>query len=223
MKALLAATLALLTLFALLVGLIRAQPQDTTAWRTFLLPPEDCPMPCWQGIRPSMTTVEETITVLQAHPWTRQIITSYYNAATRQGSLVWAFNAPHPDGQIAPYQAEFRVIHDVVSNITVTTDIPASAIWFLFGVPSMERWAILSQRALNSRRIDHFAHYINLGFSIYVPMTCPVRLANAWMGQTVIQYGPPINRQSVNTFVQASHFGKYDPGWLLRHQTVCLP
>jgi hypothetical protein len=223
MRFLLLCACALLALFAGLIGLVRAQSQHDLAWGDFLLPPKGCPMPCWQGIRPGVTTGEEAIVILQAHPWTRRVITGYYNAENHQGTIVWAFNAPHPDGQIAPYQALLLVTQDVVSNITILTDIPFSAVYFLFGVPKIERWTVLGASLASGARIDHFAHYVDLGFSVYVPMNCPSGLAAAWGAQTTLQYGQPINRNSLRSIVQASHYGSFDPGWLVRHQMVCAP
>ena len=48
-----------------LTGLIRAQPYDSGALAAFFAPPEGCPAPCWQGIRPGLTTASnETLRLL---------------------------------------------------------------------------------------------------------------------------------------------------------------
>ncbi len=57
--------LALLILFFAAAAVIRAQPYDDSELRAFLTPPEGCPAPCFMGIRPGVTTVEEAITILE--------------------------------------------------------------------------------------------------------------------------------------------------------------
>ncbi len=59
---------ALLVLFfgGVLVA-IAAQP-DANPARAFFAA-EDCPMPCWQGIRPGVTAREDAEAILEAHPW----------------------------------------------------------------------------------------------------------------------------------------------------------
>lgn len=57
-----------LILLSLLTGmllLIHAQPYDDHELRALLLP-EDCPIPCFMGIRPGETTREEAIRLLKA-------------------------------------------------------------------------------------------------------------------------------------------------------------
>src|SRR4051794_14630074 len=73
MRVLLSCACALLRLFAGLMGLVHGQAEKDLAWGGFLVPPKGCPMPCWQGIRPGVTTGEEAIAILQAHPWTRRV------------------------------------------------------------------------------------------------------------------------------------------------------
>jgi hypothetical protein len=64
----------LLTLLAALpIVLIRAQPYDDSDLRTFLTPPEGCPAPCFMGIRPGVTTVDEAVTILEGQEWVQSV------------------------------------------------------------------------------------------------------------------------------------------------------
>lgn len=51
-------------LFTLCIALIRVQPYDDSELRAFLTPPEGCPAPCFMGIRPGVTTMEEAVAIL---------------------------------------------------------------------------------------------------------------------------------------------------------------
>lgn len=61
--------LMLAVLFGVAVMLIRAQPHDDRELREFLTPPDGCEAPCFMGIRPGVTTVEEAIAILENHEW----------------------------------------------------------------------------------------------------------------------------------------------------------
>jgi hypothetical protein len=69
MRLLFSSAILLTLLFAACIGIIRAQPYDNSDLSAFLTPPEGCPMPCFMGIRPGVTTVEEAIAILEAHEW----------------------------------------------------------------------------------------------------------------------------------------------------------
>lgn len=57
----------LVMLFALAIALIRAQPYDDSDIRAFFTPPPGCEPPCWQGIRPGVTTLSEANAVIQRY------------------------------------------------------------------------------------------------------------------------------------------------------------
>ena len=55
----------LVSLFMLAIGLIRAQPYNDSEIRAFFMPPPGCELPCWQGIRPGVTTIDEAKAVIE--------------------------------------------------------------------------------------------------------------------------------------------------------------
>ena len=57
-----------LLIFAATLFLLCAQPYDDHGLRQFLLP-DDCAAPCFMGIRPGITIVEEAIPILLASNW----------------------------------------------------------------------------------------------------------------------------------------------------------
>jgi hypothetical protein len=57
--------LCLVLIFASMILLIRTQPYQDGGLSAFLLPPDNCPAPCWSGIRPGETTLTGTSTLLQ--------------------------------------------------------------------------------------------------------------------------------------------------------------
>lgn len=66
-------TLLLVGLFALPVLLIRAQPYNMQEVQSLLAPPPDCPAPCFMGIRPGVTTIDEAHDILREHEWVSHV------------------------------------------------------------------------------------------------------------------------------------------------------
>jgi hypothetical protein len=55
---------ALLTLiFGTAIGLVRARPYDDPEMRGFLTPPQGCAAPCFLGVQPGVTSVDDAITI----------------------------------------------------------------------------------------------------------------------------------------------------------------
>ncbi len=55
----------LTVVFVLLVALAQARPRDDTDLRDLLLPPEGCPAPCWQGVRPGVMRLNTAAGILE--------------------------------------------------------------------------------------------------------------------------------------------------------------
>src|SRR6185369_14911882 len=79
--------------FTVVLMLIHAQPYDDRELHQILLP-EDCPPPCFMGIRPGVTTVDEVIKVLQNNKWVGQI--ENQTQSNLVGSITWAWSDQTP-------------------------------------------------------------------------------------------------------------------------------
>src|SRR5262249_53188186 len=83
-----------LVLVVLLASIGLRATQNDAALRVFLLPPEGCAMPCWLGIQPGMTTYDQAIEILEAHPWVGRVIAGPPAQATR---IFFQWNDQAPD------------------------------------------------------------------------------------------------------------------------------
>src|SRR5262245_3746891 len=72
-------------LFTAILILIHAQPYDDHELRELLLP-EDCPAPCFMGIRPDVTTTDEALKTLENSGWATQITHEYSD------TISWSWN-----------------------------------------------------------------------------------------------------------------------------------
>jgi hypothetical protein len=66
-------TLLLTALFTTAVLVVRARPLDDGVLRALLQPPADCPMPCFMGIRPGVSAIDEALAILESHEWVERI------------------------------------------------------------------------------------------------------------------------------------------------------
>lgn len=134
--------LILTVLFASALGIIRAQPYDDSALDA-LLAPEDCEMPCFMGIRPGVTTYNETISILEAAESIDTVIAVRGSQVAQFSRIRWRWKpgTPHlTDGTI-------RTQNGVVHDIQLTTTFSPGDLWLTLG------WANLNQVAavMNSK------------------------------------------------------------------------
>jgi hypothetical protein len=137
MRPLLKLTFLLILVFAVCIGLIRAQPYDDSELRAFLTPPDGCPMPCFMGIRPGVTTADEALAILETHEWVGEIYT-FNNGMTgeldymnwdwtgKQSNLIQAATDTYPN------IGSLRITDGTVTDINVPTLISLGDIWLLW-------------------------------------------------------------------------------------------
>lgn len=106
----------------LAVLLVRATPYDDAALRDFLTPPQDCAAPCFMGIQVGITTVDEAVTILRAHPWVSDL-----REFGRDVSWRWSGEQPlYLDGKRTGWLLGYE---GVVFSLKMTTTISLGDIW----------------------------------------------------------------------------------------------
>lgn len=130
------ANMGLVLMFASLLVLIRAQPYQDGGLSDFLLPPEGCPTPCFMGIRPGVTTMEDAIAILQAHEWVAEVSSTAYNRLGLQ-RIEWRWrgdSSPLLEPDPIP-RSGGRLIADegVVQYMELLTRIRAGEAWLILG------------------------------------------------------------------------------------------
>src|SRR5437868_2844239 len=75
-------------LFSTALLLIFAQPYDDHELRQLLIP-KGCPAPCFIGIRPGVTTMEETLAILKSNQWIGDI-------QQHAGTIEWTWSEASP-------------------------------------------------------------------------------------------------------------------------------
>jgi hypothetical protein len=80
-------------LLASIMGLIRTQPYDERKPIAVLVP-VTCRTPCFMGIRPGVTTIDQAILLLKQNDWVRQVIAMPNEIHPNQVGWLWSENAP---------------------------------------------------------------------------------------------------------------------------------
>jgi hypothetical protein len=116
----------LTVLFALTIGVIRAQPHDDSAVRALLSQMDACTTRCLAGIQVGNTTVNETITRLRASGWIENV---------RSNS--WSWTGAQPDYIQTPGIGMFDAayLENVIEAFYMQTTIPSGDIRLLLGKP----------------------------------------------------------------------------------------
>jgi len=190
-RPLLAPTLLLTLLFAACIGVIRARPYDATDLRAFLTPADDCSMPCFIGIRPGVTTLDEAAAILQAHEWVGDItVENYPHGDMPWGFVRWNWNGEQPTFLTTPDNPDMQFVRSesgVVADIIVHTSIHLADAWLIYGSPSravvdVQPSSVYGAQLFNSNG------YPELGFALLSYRPCPTTLKTFWSAPVFITY-----------------------------------
>ncbi|MBC7809644.1 MAG: hypothetical protein H7175_00760 [Burkholderiales bacterium] len=138
LRFLLKLTLLISALFALAIGIIRAQPYDNSL-RDFLFDSPGCENipddePCFMGIRTSITTFEEAVEILHEHEWVGQIYEPI--TATSSGGTWWHWSGNQPPFLLSMSYGRLNTMDSIeVTHIRLESNIPAGELFLVFGTP----------------------------------------------------------------------------------------
>jgi hypothetical protein len=93
-------------------------------------------MPCWQGIRPGVTTFNQALSLLRAHPWINEVSEVYASPRSdAKGTILiyWTWSADYPFGGSASPQGIIVTDQGMVVQIYLTADIPLGDLWLTLG------------------------------------------------------------------------------------------
>ncbi len=116
-------------IFTVVMLLIRAQPYDDHELRALLMP-DDCEMPCFMGIRPGVTTVDEAVKLLQNNSWVGTI-----DQNREANYLSWTWNGQQPffidASQVGGLQSD--ATYTLVEGVNIQLTIPLGRTSLILG------------------------------------------------------------------------------------------
>jgi hypothetical protein len=218
-------SLAATLLFLTVQLLICAQPYDDTDLRTFLTPADGCPIPCFMGIRPGITTGAEAVLILESHPWVRTIDVRF-DTDSREGQLVWTWSGSQPPQIRAEIEGVLRICDSLICGLSIPTRVEYGAILLEFGQP--DSGTLRSILSATHTVVAHTAIYDRFQLNVRVNGLCPPLFTAMALqhGLTTLQMGIlgeqiSISRLHAANF-QVINFQKQAVAWLRRREYVCL-
>lgn len=163
--------LTLTLLFALAIGLIRAQPYPANQIEAFINPPAGCRAPCFLGVRPRQTTIEQALAILRANDEIRQVhVENIYN-----GQLVyWRWRSDNS----AYRRYAFLVENNIVTRPVIPPHITLGELQLALGEPEAVTAAYTNEYM---RRAAFVFEYPSQGLHIVVgSYPCVIEQQDFW-------------------------------------------
>jgi hypothetical protein len=184
-------SIALITVFAASIGLIRAQPHDTAAIRDFLAPPQGCEMPCFIGICPGETTLDESMRILSQHQWISGVnVPGEFDSVYRSGFIYWHWSGEEPAFIDITRSSRLRVYRGVVDSISIQTNTTFGEIWMSLDMPEHGELLFSASEYLRMSAL-HDAIYWHGALSVQSVIRCPLTLQGWWEAPITLEVRDP--------------------------------
>jgi hypothetical protein len=169
-------TMLLLTIiFVFPIFIIRAQPFADRVFPALIR--EDCPLPCFMGMRPGATTIDAALYIFGSHEWSANSSEDFpaqvryavmYDAVLPRTIMNWRWSDSIP-GWIDDTQPGSIMVEDLeILDITVETYLSVGEIFLAFGTPDQSLYF-----ASNNRRFGYIGWYASQGMLISAEGFCP--------------------------------------------------
>lgn len=168
-------------LFAGAIVVIQSRPYDDHALRAFLIP-DNCPPPCWQGLRPGRMNVADALHILRSHAWMQNVDSSLYDGF--RGWITWDWNGYEPDWLIASEQDSVWIDQNLVVTINLLTSIRFGDIWLALGKPD---WSNIYY-AQGSTTMRVFHGYKQGILIVMVNVECEAGMEGLWFATTSLRW-----------------------------------
>jgi hypothetical protein len=180
----------LLTLFMIVVFTIS---YDESQLQAFMTASENCTGPCLLGIRPSKVTVNDTMQILESHPWVESARLSA--SGNGYGQIRWQWSGQQPAMIDASYAGRITFYWEtddpnppsldntIIQTISIQTYLRMYSLQDWYGMPNSGTTNLRADMVLG-----YSAGYHNPGTTISVSsiMPCPVNFLSYWNTRTLI-------------------------------------
>ncbi|MEO8393954.1 MAG: hypothetical protein ABI700_13265 [Chloroflexota bacterium] len=176
-------------LIGLRAALFHAPPANDEAGRFVL---SDCAMPCWQGIQPGVTRIDDAILLLNSNPWVKGLQIVERPPSTY---LYWDWSAVKPRFAGDPHALippEMWGQNGVIQLIFIPTSLAYGEVSLLLGAPNRGLFAVSSTpnplTLATHPNTQHLAVYFGGSVSFGTRLVCPVNLDLFWNAPVSIAY-----------------------------------
>lgn len=147
--------LRLTLLFCAAIAVIRSRPYDDGGLRAFLTSSFDCPAPCWNNVRPHLTTYDEALYFLRSSEVIRDLGSDLREG---NGHIFWKWAAPHPPFLTNTSEVGYASVEkNVVQGLYLPGLRSFLDTWFILGTP--ERVIIYSNAFWGIQNVIYLSVY----------------------------------------------------------------
>jgi hypothetical protein len=204
--------LALTGIFAAALALTHAMPYNGDDLQALITPPANCAVPCWNGVQPGVTTVNEAVAILQADPTVADYLVS-------PGKISWWWNgeqSPLLDatGRAFHGRMEYALVNgqDTITSVVLDTNVLMGDVRLTLGEPeALTLYTVHGQETAQRSGIVHVATYG--GLYVFNVLDCPMNGDDFWASPSYIAFGAPTLAFGGETF-QLDRL----PSWFFRDQ-----
>jgi hypothetical protein len=184
--------LPLYLVFVALTVILHLRPYSDSALRALIVSSDNCAFPCWQGIRPGVTSGVEAVNILENHGWVDYVRVRGDFAAGKPGTITWTWSGTQPpllrvDG------GRVLIIDNVVEYVRLSTTLGFGDIWLGFDRPNQGRFEGPSGSA-NRPEMFHQASYSGGTLLVESIVYCPVGFATVWNTPVIVELRQEIPR-----------------------------
>lgn len=181
---------ALTVLFILLLALSHGMGYRNDAFLALITPPARCAMPCWNGIQPGVTTVDEAVALLEGDSAVADLRVS-------SGQISWWWTGE----QVPLLDSTGRAFHgrmetatvngaERVTSIVLDTTVKMGDVRLTLGEPdSITLYTVQPPAAAQRAGIVYVAHYD--GLTVFTTLMCPMSVDDFWRATGYLAFGEP--------------------------------
>lgn len=165
-------------IFIAIIALIRAQPYDDSELREFLTPPQGCPAPCFMGIRPGVTRVDEALAILENHEWVS-------NVRVENKTIRWDWSGQQPKA-FCRYGGTATFENDIIDYFDLITCYTFGDLSLALGISENLRLIPLDRGSI--KILDYAAIYPRESLWVISATACPY-FPGMWTSSIGIVFG----------------------------------
>ncbi len=157
------------TLISVVVlGAIRLTARDNPLVAAFFALTPDCLSPCWQGIHPGETSLDDAVALLRANAWVGMV--TQIGALSSEGGFAtvinWEWSSAFPYGR-SSHAVDGSLVgqNGIVQQIYLLTDLRFGDVWLSLGKPDGGTVDYIDDTRL---RIENTVFYADEGMSATV-------------------------------------------------------
>jgi hypothetical protein len=173
-------------LFVVGVTLPQLQPYDDSALRSIFVSSEDCVLPCWQGIRPGLTSGVEAIALLQTNPWVNYLRVRGDLEAGAPGTITWSWSGMQPTHLAGSTGGRLLVMHNIVQYVRFSTTLQFGDIWMGYDHPEAGLLTGPNSPA-TQQQIFHQASFHDGKLMVESTLTCPMKFGALWYTPVTVE------------------------------------